>query len=261
MPTKFIHDFTVIENQTLNTEHFVLKLQCPQPLPDIFPGQFAEVRVDGSPATFLRRPLSIHFADPSSRRIELLVQRKGEGTKTLSGLQPGAILNLVYPLGNRFTLVENQDVLLTGGGCGIAPLLYLASELRKAGNRVTMLMGARNAQGIMEKERFDALADVKITTEDGSLGTKGFVIHHEIWRRQPFPFQRIYTCGPDPMMKAVARLAAIHNIPCEVSLEQTMACGIGACLCCVVKTNHGHVCTCTDGPVFDTRELTEWTER
>jgi len=261
MSKKVIHDCTVVENRPLNDAHFLLVLRAPDALPAIQPGQFAEVRVDDSPHTFLRRPLSIHDVDYEKNTLTLLVQRKGEGTRRLSLLTQGALLNLVYPLGNHFTLVENQDVLLVGGGCGVAPLLFLARKLHEKGNRVTTLMGARSSDGIMEREKFEALGSVEITTEDGSDGTRGFVIHHRLWRSQPFVFQKIYTCGPDPMMRAVGRLAKIHGTSCEVSLEQTMACGLGACLVCVVKTDHGHVCTCTDGPVFDINELTEWLEQ
>ncbi len=261
MSKKVIHDCTVVENRPLNDAHFLLVLRAPEPLPEIHPGQFAEVKVDDSPHTFLRRPLSIHDVDYEKNTLTLLVQRKGEGTRRLSMLTQGALLNLVYPLGNHFGLVENQDVLLVGGGCGVAPLLFLARKLHERGNRVTTLMGARSGEGIMEKAEFEALGRVEITTEDGSMGTRGFVIHHGLWRSRPFAFQKIYTCGPDPMMRAVGRLAKIHGTSCEVSLEQTMACGLGACLVCVVKTDHGHVCTCTDGPVFEINELTEWLEQ
>ncbi|MEJ5302931.1 MAG: dihydroorotate dehydrogenase electron transfer subunit [Bacteroidales bacterium] len=261
MSKKLIHDFIVVENRPLNEAHFLLVLEAPAPMPDIQPGQFVEARIDGSPKTFLRRPLSIHDVDYRRNLLTLLVQQKGEGTRHLSRLSSGASLNLVYPLGNHFTLVENQDVLLVGGGCGVAPLLFLARRLFEKGNRITTLMGARSAEGIMEKEKFEAFGAVEITTEDGSMGTRGFVIHHNIWRKRPFAYPRIYTCGPDPMMRAVGRLAKIHDTSCEVSLEQTMACGLGACLVCVVKTNHGHVCTCTDGPVFNINDLTEWLEQ
>ncbi len=260
MAKKLFHDFDVVEKRPLNDSHFILALKAPEPLPEIYPGQFVEVRVDGSSHTFLRRPFSVHDVDNNQNILFLLIQRKGEGTNRLSLLQSGDHLNIIYPLGNHFTLVENQDVLLVGGGCGVAPLLFLARRLKEKGNSVTTLMGARTAEGIMEKERFEALGKVEITTEDGSLGTRGFVIHHNLWRRRPFLYQKIYTCGPDPMMRAVGRLAKIHDVSCEVSLEQTMACGLGACLVCVVKTDQGNVCTCTDGPVFDINKLTEWLE-
>lgn len=258
---KFIHDFRLLENRTINPTHFVLVLQSSTELPPIYPGQFAEVRIDGSNTTFLRRPLSIHDVDYSANTITLLVQRKGDGTNHLGTKKPGDVINMVYPLGNRFSIgPAGERALLVGGGCGVAPLLYLGKILAKNGIRVTTLMGARSEEYIMEPELYKANGELLITTENGLAGTKGFVIHHEIWRDRSFSFDRIYTCGPDPMMKAIARLAARHQVPCEVSLEQTMACGVGACLCCVVETHDGNKCTCTDGPVFDPNELKNWIE-
>ncbi|MDD2964845.1 MAG: dihydroorotate dehydrogenase electron transfer subunit [Bacteroidales bacterium] len=256
---KYIHDFEIIENREINEGHFVLVVKLSEPLPPVFPGQFAEVKIEGSPNTFLRRPLSIHDVDYAANTISLLVQRKGDGTTHLGTFKPGDTLNMVYPLGNQFHIGSaGEKVLLVGGGCGVAPLLYLGKILAKNGIKVTTLMGARKGDQLMEPEQYQRNGELLITTEDGSEGTKGFVIHHEIWRERNFAFDRVYTCGPDAMMKAVARLAARNNVPCQVSLEQTMACGVGACLCCVVDTTTGHRCTCTDGPVFDASELKNW---
>lgn len=258
---KFIHDFQIIENREVNPGHFVLVLKFSGDLPPIYPGQFAEVKVNDSPGTFLRRPISIHDVDYAASTISLLIQKKGEGTHHLSLLKAGDTLNMVYPLGNSFHIGSaGERALLVGGGCGVAPLLYLGKVLARNGIKVTTLMGARSGDHLMEPELYKQYGELLITTEDGSEGTKGFVIHHEIWRERNFAFDRVYTCGPDPMMKAVARLAARHNIPCQVSLEQTMACGVGACLCCVVETLEGNKCTCTEGPVFDPGELKNWAE-
>jgi dihydroorotate dehydrogenase electron transfer subunit len=259
MPNKFIHDFIVTKNIELNVSHFILELLCPEPLPKINPGQFVEIKVEHSPSTFLRRPFSIHEVNLQNNTIQLLIQKKGEGTRQLSYLKKGDRLNLIYPLGNSFQIVQHEKVLLVGGGCGVAPLLFLARILKENGNEIKILIGAKSKDDILEKEIFERLGKVFITTEDGSEGTRGFVIHHDIWRQTPFMFSKIYTCGPEPMMKAVARLAQLHRVACEVSLEQTMACGLGACLCCVVNTKNGNVCTCTQGPVFLSEELTGWT--
>lgn len=255
---KFVHDFTVAANRPINKDHFILELVCEDTLPMILPGQFAEVRIDNSPRTFLRRPLSIHNVDYEENTISLLVQKKGEGTQKMAELKAGQTLNLVYPLGNSFTMIQNQKALLVGGGCGIAPLLFLAKKLVEADNEVSILMGGKTESHIMEADAYQKYGQLLVTTEDGSLGKKGFVIHHPIWWDQTPDFDRIYTCGPDPMMKAIAKLAHKYQIPCEVSLEQTMACGIGACLCCVVDTIDGNKCTCTDGPVFDYTTLKGW---
>lgn len=256
---KQIIDFKVIGNKRVNATHFILTLQSELPLPTMLPGQFVEVKVEGSPTTFLRRPISIHDVDYKSNKLLLLIQEKGDGTRKLADLKPGDNLNIVLPLGNSFTQAsEGESVLLVGGGCGVAPLLFLARELNAKGVKVTTLMGARSQDMIMEPENYSQFGELLITTEDGSVGKKGFVIHHPIWWDTKPTFDRIYTCGPDPMMKAISKLADKYQINCEVSLEQTMACGVGACLCCIVDTQRGHLCTCTDGPVFDYKELKNW---
>ncbi len=253
---KIIADFTVISNRGAGTDSFILKLSYSSPLPEILPGQFAEVLVERSPETFLRRPISVFDVDYGKNQLELLIQVVGPGTKALSELEKGASLNMVLPLGNSFTLPDvmpSGKVLLIGGGVGIAPLLMLGKALMKKGIEPEFILGFRNKERIIGYERFTAAGRVHITTEDGSAGEKGFVTSHSVLKEERIA--KIYSCGPDPMMKAVAGFAYEHDIDCEVSLEQLMACGIGVCLCCVVDTSHGRVCTCTDGPVFNIKTL------
>ncbi len=252
---KRIEDFTVKENRSLNKDIFVLELTGNSYLPELKPGQFVQAKVDGSPETFLRRPLSIHDVDYEKNTIKLLVQIAGKGTETLSKLRPGAVLNMIYPLGNSFSIPgENEKILLVGGGCGIAPLLFLGKYLKSNGYNPEVLLGFRNSDRIIEYEEYLRLGIVHLTTEDGSKGEKGFA-----YRSSGPEESNILTgyicCGPQPMMKAVARYCIKNNIACEVSLENLMACGIGACLCCVVDTVKGHLCTCIDGPVFNIKEL------
>ena len=128
-------------------------------------------------------------------------------------------------------------------------------KLKEHGITPQFLLGARKAEGLIALEEFNKLGEVHTTTEDGSHGTKGFVIHHPVMRTDSPEIDMIYTCGPDAMMRVVAKYARNHNIKCEVSLENHMACGIGACLCCVTDTIDGHKCTCTEGPVFDSSYL------
>jgi dihydroorotate dehydrogenase electron transfer subunit len=218
-------------------------------------GQFAEIRVDGSPTTFLRRPISINYVDRARNEIWFLVQLVGDGTRQLAKLQLGDTLNAVLPLGNGFTLPANADShpLLVGGGVGVAPMLMLGAELVRKGVQPTFLLGARSAKDLLELDEFQKLGNVYCTTEDGSQGEKGYVIQHSILEQESF--NQIYTCGPKPMMMAVAKFANAHHVACEVSLENKMACGVGACLCCVEKTDEGHVCVCKDGPVFNINKL------
>lgn len=252
--TKRIEDFKITANRLINKDIFILELVAEGQLPEIRPGQFVEVRVDGSPDTFLRRPLSIHDADFEQNTIKLLVQLAGKGTETLSKLHQGHKLNLIYPLGSSFTLpLSSEKILLIGGGCGVAPLLFLGKYLKSKGYTPEILLGFRNRERIIEIEEYSSIGPVSITTEDGSVGEKGFVTGHSIL--QSMEFDRIYCCGPEKMMKAVAGYAAERNIQCEISLENLMACGFGACLCCVVETVNGNLCTCIDGPVFNTNKL------
>jgi dihydroorotate dehydrogenase electron transfer subunit len=253
MPKKIV-DFQIIDNKQLNKDFFILELSSGIALPEILPGQFVQVRIDGSSETFLRRPFSVHDVNYTSGSIKLLIQVAGNGTKILSILAVGSILNLILPLGNSFSLPGKEEKsLLIGGGCGVAPLLYLAKYLKSKSYEFDILMGFRNRDRIIEYDEYEKLGRVYLTTEDGSVGEKGFVTDNSILKKNNY--NRIYCCGPEQMMKAVALYASAHSITCEVSLENLMACGIGVCLCCVVDTNHGNVCSCTDGPVFNIKDL------
>lgn len=255
---KYIHDFEVVSNTKLNAQHFVLNLHCNEKLPAILPGQFAEVRIDKSVATYLRRPFSIHDVDYEKNTISFLVKKLGEGTIKLGTLAKGEIVNIVYPLGNGFSMPIGKKALLIGGGCGIAPLLMLAKELHKNNISITTLIGGRSIDDILQPEAYKKFGEVLITTDDGSSGEEGMVTGHSLFRKSLSGYSQIYTCGPEPMMKAVAIIAAAHGIPCQVSLENTMACGIGVCLCCVVETLDGNSCVCKEGPVYDANYLTNW---
>jgi dihydroorotate dehydrogenase electron transfer subunit len=178
----------------------------------------------------------------------------GKGTEKLSQLLPKDNVNIIYPLGKGFT-VEQGNYLLIGGGSGLAPLYYLARQLNQINVFPDILIGARNKEALFDTEKYQSLGNVYITTEDGSIGERGFATQHSILNN-PESHTHISTCGPESMMKAIAQYAAKHRIRCEVSLENTMACGVGACLCCVTETSDGHnVCVCTEGPVFNAETL------
>lgn len=254
---KHIIDLQVVSVEALGERFVLLKCADPNaPLPPMMPGQFAQLRVDGSKETFLRRPISINFVDTKLNQIWFLVQLVGAGSRALGCLKEGDTLNALLPLGNGFSMPVSAEKkhLLVGGGVGTAPLLYLGAQMNLMGMRPTFLLGARTMDMLLQMEDFQRVGDVYVTTEDGSAGEKGFVTQHSILFKQHF--DRISVCGPSPMMKAVAKFARANSVPCEVSLENMMACGLGACLCCVEKTVKGNVCVCTEGPVFDINELT-----
>lgn len=251
---KHITNFTIRDKKIYNDLYFSLTLLHPDKLPEIEAGQFVEVEIPGNKQVMLRRPISIHDVDYGRNTLTLLVQVVGKGTRTLSQISTGETLNLVYPLGHGFSQ-EGKNVLLVGGGAGIAPLLYLSKCLAAKGTKSTILLGGRTAAMIPVQEEFRPFGTVAFATEDGSLGEKGLVTQHSLFSGN---YDRIYTCGPTPMMKAVARHAMQNGIECEVSLENMMACGIGACLCCVVDSDQGHKCVCKEGPVFNAKQLTNW---
>lgn len=253
---KYICDLTVADATRLHQRCILLKLTCDKVLPPMKSGQFAEVRIDGTPGVLLRRPISIHRIDKARNELWLLVQAVGSGTQHLAQLRKGDLLNAMLPLGNGFTLPDRPcRPLLVGGGVGVAPLLQLGVELEELGIRPSFLLGARTANDVLQLKEFGQVGDVDVTTEDGSMGEQGFVTQHSLLKRKEV-FDRIYCCGPKPMMMAMARYAHEHGVWCEVSLENRMACGLGACLCCVEKTKEGNRCVCTDGPVFNINDLT-----
>ena len=251
---KKITDFRLIEKKEWAKSTYLL-LQSDEPLEEIKAGQFVQVRVDDAQHTYLRRPISIHDVDYQNRTITLLVQRVGEGTNKMSDIEVGGTLNIIYPLGNGFTIPENKNgnFILVGGGIGIAPLYYLGKMLKEKGIEPQFLLGGRSKSDLIMLEDFEKVGKVYITTNDGTLGEQGFVTQHSIWKEKKFDM--IYTCGPKPMMMAVTKIARENNIECEVSLENLMACGLGACLCCVENTIEGNVCVCKEGPVMNINKL------
>lgn len=253
---KYVSDLSVAAVEHPHRDYVLLKLSGGnEPLPEVQPGQFVQVRVDGADHTFLRRPISVNYVDRKTNELWLLVHVVGEGTRRLSELVAGNKLNCVFPLGRGFSIPEGSGkrLLLVGGGVGTAPLLYLGDLLRQVGHEPTFLLGGRRAEDLLQLDRFAQFGRVLTTTEDGSAGCKGFVTDHPVWQEERF--DGISTCGPKPMMVAVAKAAQAAGIPCEASLENMMACGLGACLCCVEKTKRGNVCVCTEGPVFNINEL------
>ena len=254
---KYIIDLTVKSVERISPKHVVIRLTDEKLLPDMLPGQFVEVRVDGSATTFLRRPISINYVDRERNELWLMVAMVGDGTRRLGELNAGDKLNCVLPLGNGFSIQSDKialhKVLLVGGGVGVAPLLYLGVQMKEQGMEPMFLLGARTASDLLMLDEFKKYGRVCVTTEDGSEGEKGFVTNHSLLQQERFDM--IYTCGPTPMMKAVARYAREKDIDCEASLENLMACGLGACLCCVEKTVDGNLCVCKEGPVFNIKKL------
>ncbi len=249
-------DFKVSSNEILNSRNHLIKVTPINNgvLPEMHPGQFVQILIDNSPDVFLRRPISINFVDKRKNEIWLLIQRVGKGTNKICDLSVNDTINLIFPLGNTFTIPNNTGkFLLIGGGVGTAPLLYLGKKLQEKQFTPDFLLGGRSESDILQRSEFERYGNLYCTTEDGTFGEKGFVTDHSVLQSNKYDF--IYSCGPKPMMIAVARYAKGNGIECEVSLENLMACGFGACLCCTEKTTAGNVNTCTEGPVFNINVL------
>ncbi len=257
MVKKQITDFKIVDNVKVHKNYSLLILTPADGsvLPDMLPGQFVQIEVPDSKNTFLRRPISVNYVDADRNHLWLLVRNAGEGTRHLIEMSTGEILNILLPLGNGFSMPDSDvdGILLIGGGVGVAPLLYYGRKLKDAGYDPEFLLGARSASDVLEFDDFKKIGNVHVSTEDGSMGEKGLVTTHSVLSNK---FSHIYCCGPAPMMKAVAKVATAMGAECEVSLENMMACGLGACLCCVEKTVKGNVCVCTEGPVFNVNQLT-----
>ena len=249
---KHLSNFIIVENKELNENCFLLVLKSDEPLEDIKPGNFVNVEVKDIQDRMLRRPISVYDVDYQANTISLVIQKIGKATKKLADIQVNEKISIIYPLGNSFP-TDYKKVLLVGGGVGTAPLYYLAKKYNDLGVRPDILIGARTNKQLFLIDKYKQLGNVSISTEDGSLGEKGIVTTNSLINRN---YEAVLCCGPTPMMKAVSKIFEKKDIPCYVSLENRMACGIGACLCCVQDTKEkGNVCVCTKGPVFLSKEL------
>ncbi len=219
---KIMRDFAVADVRTMGS-YALLEMEGDLP-EGIKPGQFVQIEIPDSKTTYLRRPISI--CNVENGRLWLLVRDAGAGTHKLVEAKRGDRFNIIMPLGHGFTVPAEKGarILLAGGGVGVAPLLYLAKTLHDGGICPDIVLGARSKADVLLRDEFERYGRLHISTT--------------------------------PMMRAVASICAGRGIPCEVSLENMMACGLGACLCCVEDTkDKGNVCVCTDGPVFNINKL------
>ncbi|MEK7578346.1 MAG: dihydroorotate dehydrogenase electron transfer subunit [Patescibacteria group bacterium] len=278
----------IISNKKIKDNYFEIIVDALEIASSAYPGQFVNIRVAEGFEPLLRRPLSIHRVDGG--RVILLYEALGKGTQILSQRKKGEYLDIIGPLGNGFRIANREPrlpageagtTILVAGGMGTAPLIFLAEKLAEIKNQKSniknlVLIGAKSKNHILCEKEFKELGcEVKIATDDGSRGFKGYVSDLLIKTLSTVNCQllTIYACGPAPMLKEIGHISQKYNIPAQVSLEAHMACGIGACMGCVIKTQNSKLKTqndnaklkmknefeykrvCKEGPVFDASEV------
>ena len=249
-----------IKSNTRISQHYhKIVLDAPAIAKAAKPGNFLMVKVSGGMEPLLRRPLSIHRVNAGQSAVELLYEVVGTGTEILAQKKKGEHLDVIGPLGNGFSInarARRAHVILVAGGMGVAPLVLLAQRLKA--DKVTALIGARTSAHILCASDLRTLGcDVRIATDDGSSGFHGRVtgLLEKMIAGKAAMDPVLYGCGPKPMLKALSGLCSKHGIAAQISLESHMACGIGACLGCVVQTTSGFQRVCKEGPVFQASDL------
>lgn len=254
-----MHLEQVVRMERLSADIFRMVLGSERIASSAKPGQFLNVLCGDSSRTYLRRPISICDVNPANATADIVFQIRGAGTERLAGMKPGDSVDVMGPLGNPFKPVQpGGRAVVIGGGIGTFPLLHLLRTM--GGVHRTALLGFRNLGAVvLEHEFASACESLEIATDDGSYGQPGFatgLLERCLTREKP---DCVYVCGPLPMMRAAVDICVMYGVPVQVSMEQRMGCGIGACLVCACKKKDGDDYTyahvCREGPVFDGREI------
>jgi dihydroorotate dehydrogenase electron transfer subunit len=248
----------ILHNESIAEACYEICFRWSDSVPSPVPGQFVTIRVSDTTVPLLRRPFALSSVDPRTADVSIIYQKRGTATQLLSAKRAGETLDLIGPLGNGFDRANrSKHSLVIAGGIGVGPMLFWASWLREHSAECTFLFGCRTKTCIPRCVSFDAV-DPVICTDDGSEGYAGTpldYIRNEISGAQPDI--HLYACGPTPMLKGCFEYAQSIGAPCTVSMEQVMACGVGACMGCAVKLagDAGYARVCTDGPVFNAKDL------
>jgi dihydroorotate dehydrogenase electron transfer subunit len=265
----------ILHNREIAPGYFRMAVLAPGYPIQAKAGQFVMLRIQQQNQPLLRRPFGIFKTGtlaaecsgmPRREFVELVYKVVGSGTELMATLQRGDQVELLGPLGEGFTPVESDTPILVGGGIGLVPLFKLAEDLCRQGKQVRLLMGGRTRDDILGITEFERLGvETYVSTDDGSLGEEGLVTAVLERKLAKYPEAVVYACGPTPMLNAVQAICAKNETPLQVSLEALMACGVGACLGCVVpgkehrEDQPDYLCTCRQGPVFDATDL-QWPE-
>lgn len=257
-----IEEALVVSNENVGIRYFALTLAAPRISEAARPGQFVMIAPSLGLDPFLKRPMGINVIDSAKGQIRVVYRVVGRGTDTLSKYHAGDKISLLGPAGHGWDICQGRRALLIGGGSGIAPMLPLATELACLGLDCEALLGASSAQELACVEEFARLCHFSVATLDGSLGIHGPVT--QLLPPEPTLYDMVYCCGPKPLMHKVALWAELHDLPCQVSLEEHMGCGFGVCMGCVCPTHAPdakegdepiYKRVCCEGPVFDSQEV------
>ena len=251
----------IVKNVQVGPRLHVLTLESPEIAGSIQPGQFVHMRVPGRDEHVLRRPFSVYARSREAGTLEILYQEVGSLTTYMPTLHEGAV-ELIGPVGNTWN-ADCSHALLVGGGVGAAPLFMLAEQLRARGVQFDVVLGAQTKDALVARERYGDLIGCEpcCATDDGSFGRAGFctsLVEERLAQgclADGAPYDFLAVCGPEPLMKIVAKMGAEAGVRTQVSMEKRMACGVGACLSCVVDTVNGKSRSCVDGPIFEAQEV------
>lgn len=253
----------LVKKEQLKPDIFKFSVKAPSIVEKSKPGNFVEIRVSDQVEPFLRRPISIYNLDRKNGILEFIFQVKGKGTKILAQKEVGSQIDIIGPIGyGTFQYADYKNIAIIGGGIGVFPLYELAKCAKESDKNVTIYLGFRSKDFVVLEEEFEKVANqLVLTTDDGTYAEKGFAINYLEKDIEAGKIDSIYACGPLPMLKAVQKLAIEKSIPCQISLEEKMACGLGVCLGCAVKTaksskeapEYWHVCKA--GPVFNAKDV------
>ncbi len=253
----------LVKKEQLKPDIYKFSVKAPNIVKTAKPGNFIEIRVTEQTEPFLRRPISIYNLDKENGILEFIFQVKGKGTEILAKREVGKQVDIVGPIGyGTFKYEDYKNIAIIGGGIGVFPLYELAKCAKQENKNVSTYLGFRNKDFVVLEEEFKDVSDVFVlTTDDGSYARKGFAINYLEEDIESSKVDAIYACGPLPMLKAVQKLALEKDIPCQISLEEKMACGLGVCLGCAVKTAKSpedkpeYVHVCKAGPVFNAKDV------
>lgn len=252
----------ILSNEFVGPRLYLMVLDAPRIAASIEPGQFVHMKVPRMEAHILRRPFSVYARDVEAGTVDILYQVVGFGTDHMTGLEAGEECELIGPVGATWNPPATGRCLLVGGGVGAAPLFMLCERIAASDASVDVVLGAQTEDALVCRQRYAALLgeEPRCATDDGTYGRAGFctsLVEEALAEAsaEGAPYDYVAVCGPEPLMKIVAGLAADAGVRCEVSMEKRMACGIGACLSCVVDTVDGKKRACVDGPVFDARKV------